>query len=171
MDETDRTGLPATGDDPAKPDPADAIGPDPTPHEVTAAEIDQAAALAGSRVEHLVSELIEAELETGRREETVEEAKRHILVRIARIAAGVVVLIIGLVLLAAPGPGLLVIALGLGLLAQDVPFARNLLDKVRDRLPQDENGKLPRSTVVMMVVVSVAAVGGSLWFTLRNLGE
>ena len=136
---------------------------------VSQAEIDQAAALVGSRAERVVEELIEAELETGKREETIEEAKRHIVVRVIRIAAGVVVLILGLVLLAAPGPGLLVIALGLGLLAQDVPFARNLLDKVRDRLPQDEDGKLPKSTIVMMVVVSVAAAAGSLWFTfLRN---
>lgn len=149
----------------------DGVGPDDgarrddTPDEVTLAEIDQAAALVGRRAERIVEDLIRAELETGRREESVEEAKRHIVVRVVRIAAGVIVLILGLVLLAAPGPGLLVIALGLGLLAQDVPFARNLLDKVRARLPQDEDGKLPRSTIVMMVVVSVAAVAASLWFT------
>jgi uncharacterized protein (TIGR02611 family) len=139
--------------------------------EVTAAEIDQAAALIGSRAQHLVEELIETELETGKREESVEAAKRHIAIRIIRVAAGVIVLILGLVLLAAPGPGLLVIALGLGLLAQDVPFARNLLEKVRARLPQDENGKLPRSTVIMMVVVSVTAVAVSIWFTVRSLSS
>lgn len=138
---------------------------------VTLAEIDQAAALVGARTERLVEDLIETELATGRREETVEQAERHIVVRVIRVGLGVIVLIIGLVLLAAPGPGFLVIAIGLGLLAQDVPFARNLLERVRRRLPQDENGKLPRSTIVMMVVVSVGAVAISIWFTLRTLGE
>jgi len=139
--------------------------------DATLAEIDQAAALVGARTERIVEDLIQTELETGRREETVEQAERHIVIRVIRVALGVIVLIIGLVLLAAPGPGLIVIAIGLGLLAQDVPFARNLLERVRSRLPQDEDGKLPRSTIVMMVVVSVGAVGISIWFTLRTLGE
>ena len=151
------------------PDPADlAVAED---HDaVTLAEIDQAAALVGARTERIVEDLIQTELATGRREETVEQAERHIIFRIARVAAGVVVLIIGIVLLAAPGPGLLVIALGLGLLAQDVPFARNLLDRVRERLPQDADGKLPRSTVIGMVVVGVGAVAISIGFTVWRMG-
>ena len=72
-------------------------------------------------------------------------------------------------LLGLPGPGFLVIALGLGLLAQDVPFARNLLDRVRARLPQDADGKLPRSTIIMMVVVGVGAVALSIGFTVWRM--
>jgi uncharacterized protein (TIGR02611 family) len=136
---------------------------------VTIAEIDQAAAVAGSRVEHLVEGLIEAELETGRREETIEAAKRHLAIRIASVVAGVVVLILGIGMLVLPGPGLIVIALGLGLLATEVPFARRLLDKVRARLPQDEDGSLPRSTIIMMVVVGVGAVALSIGFTVWRM--
>jgi uncharacterized protein (TIGR02611 family) len=156
---------------PSVPDVTGAPGlDDPTDQaDMTAKEIDQAAALAGARVEHLVENLIEAELETGRREETVEQAKRHIVVRIVRVAAGVVVLLLGIAMLGLPGPGFLVIALGLGLLAQDVPFARRLLDKVRARLPQDADGKLPRSTVIMMVVVGVGAVALSIGFTVWRM--
>lgn len=161
---------PDPGDEPAEvAEPAEDARPDdPVSRdrpEVTLAEINQAAALAGSRVERLVEEAIEVELTTGRHEETIEEAKRHLVVRIVRIVAGVIVLIIGLALLVAPGPGLLAIALGLGLLAQDVPFAAKLLDRVKARLPQDEDGKLPTSTIVMMVVVGVAAGAASLWWT------
>jgi uncharacterized protein (TIGR02611 family) len=121
------------------------------------------------RLDRLVGDAVEAEYETGRREETEAEAKRHLLVRIARIAAGVIVLILGIIMLAAPGPGLLVIALGLGLLAQDVPFAARLLAMVRRRLPQEEDGSLPTSMIVMMVVVGVAAVAGSIGFWIYRM--
>ena len=120
----------------------------------------------GPRLDRLAAAAVEAEFETGRREETEEEAKKHLLVRVARISAGVIVLILGIAMLALPGPGLLVIALGLGLLAADVPFAARLLENVRNRLPQEEDGSLPRSTIVMMVVVGVVAVAGSIAFTI-----
>jgi uncharacterized protein (TIGR02611 family) len=112
-----------------------------------------------------VDRAVDAELHTGRREETEEQAKKHLLVRLARVSAGVVVLLLGIVMLAAPGPGVLVIVIGLGLLAQDVPFAARLLDRARRRLPQDADGKLPRSTVVSMVLICTVAVAASLGLT------
>lgn len=118
----------------------------------------------GERFERLEEAAIEAELATGRSEETVEEAKRHILVRLGIIAAGTVVTLIGLVLLVAPGPGWLVILAGLLLLSKEVPFAARWVDRVRARLPQDENGKLPTSAIASMVAVAVAFTVGSLWF-------
>ena len=39
---------------------------------------------------------IEAELETGRREPTVEAAKRHVLMRLVRVVLGFCVLIAGI---------------------------------------------------------------------------
>jgi uncharacterized protein (TIGR02611 family) len=121
------------------------------------------------RFDRLVGDAVEAEYDTGRREETEAEAKRHVLVRIARVSAGVVVLLLGIAMLALPGPGLVTIAVGLGLLAADVPFAARLLENVRRRLPHDADGKLPRSTIVMMVVVSVAAVAGSIGLTVWRM--
>lgn len=118
------------------------------------------------RFERLEAAAIEAELETGAREETVEEAKRHILWRVGRISLGVVVLTAGLLMLALPGPGWLTILAGLVLLSEDVPFARRLVGKVRARLPQDEDGKLPTSAIVSMVAVAVAVTAGSIWFAL-----
>jgi len=107
---------------------------------------------------------IEAELETGRREETIAGAKRSILVRIVTGTLGGFLILAGLIMLLVPGPGLLAIALGLGLIAPDVPFAARLLDRVKDRLPQDEDGKLPPTVIAGMVITFVAATGISVWW-------
>ena len=107
---------------------------------------------------------LEAELETGRREETAAAARRHILVRIARVSAGTLVLLFGFAMLALPGPGLVTIAAGLALLSADVPFANRLLKEVRRRLPHDEDGRLPPLMVVSIVLGTVAAVVVSVWW-------
>jgi cation:H+ antiporter len=108
---------------------------------------------------------IEAELETGRRETTIAEAKRSLLVRIVAGAAGFFLIVAGVIMLVVPGPGLLAIALGLGLIAPDVPFAARLLERLRKRLPQDEDGGLPTHVIVMMVTTFVVATGASIWWT------
>lgn len=117
------------------------------------------------RLSDLEHAAIEAEMATGRREESVAEAKRHILIRIGRVLLGVVVLIAGLAMLPLPGPGMLTIAAGLALLASDVPFARNLLVRVRRRLPADEDGRVSRPIVIGGVAVSVVTIVFSLWWT------
>jgi hypothetical protein len=116
-------------------------------------------------LERLEQAAVEAELETGRREESVEEAKRHILVRIARVLAGTLVTLAGVAMLVLPGPGLVVIALGLALLAQDVPFARRLLDKVRARIPSDAEGNVSKPVLFGGLTVTVVALGASAWWT------
>ena len=117
------------------------------------------------RFEELEKAAIEAELATGRREESVAEAKRHILIRIGRVFLGTIVVIAGLLMLPLPGPGMLTIAAGLALLASDVPFARNLLESVRKRLPADADGKVSKPVVIGGLVVSVVTVASSLWWT------
>lgn len=109
---------------------------------------------------------VEAELRTGDAETSVEEAKRHILVRIGIVAAGTFVVLIGGLLLVLPGPGWLVIFAGLLILSSEVPFAARMLESVRRRLPQDADGKLPRSAIVTMVLVFLAATAASVWWTL-----
>lgn len=117
------------------------------------------------RFEEFEKAAIEAELDTGRREESIAEAKRHILIRIGRVFLGTVVVIAGLLMLPLPGPGMLTIAAGLALLASDVPFARNLLESVRKRLPADADGKVSKPVVIGGLVVSVVTVASSLWWT------
>ena len=117
------------------------------------------------RLEAFEEAAIEAELETGRREETVEQAKRHLLFRLGRIIAGTVVCFAGLLLLVFPGPGLVVLAIGLAILAQDVPFARRLLDRVRARIPSDAEGNISKPILYGGLAVSFVAVCASLWWT------
>ncbi len=118
------------------------------------------------RLESFEQAAIEAEMETGAREETVEEAKRHILVRIARVAAGFMVLIAGIIMLPLPGPGMLTIIAGLALLSSDIPFARRLMHRLRERLPSDEQGNVSRGVVVLSLTGTVLVTAFSLWWTL-----
>jgi len=117
------------------------------------------------RLERLEELAVEVEIETGRREETEAEAKRHILVRIGRAAAGFVVVLVGIALLPLPGPGMLIIVAGLALLSSDVPFARKLLQRLRERLPSDEQGKVPTGIIALSLTGTLLATGLSLWWS------
>jgi uncharacterized protein (TIGR02611 family) len=54
------------------------------------------------------------------------------VVRIARTAAGGVLLVAGIAMLVLPGPGWLTIAAGLAILATEFAWARRLLDQLKD---------------------------------------
>jgi uncharacterized protein (TIGR02611 family) len=118
------------------------------------------------RFEAIERAAIEAEFETGEREESVEEARTHLLVRAARILAGTLVVMAGTAMLVLPGPGLLVIAGGLSILSIDVPFARRLLDHVRSRLPQDADGSVPKWVLVASGSAVVVGLGLSVGWAL-----
>lgn len=112
----------------------------------------------------LVDAAIEAELETGVHEESIAEAKRHILYRLARMALGFTVLILGFLAIPLPGPGWLIVALGLGILSRDFVWAERTLGLVRNRLPQDADGKIPTKTWVMIGVATTVTAGVSTWW-------
>ena len=116
-------------------------------------------------LDELLEAAVEAEIETGRREETVAQAERSLVFRVLRVTLGVIVVGVGISLLVLPGPGLIVIAGGLALMAQDVPFAKRWLDKVRERIPEDEDGGIATWVVVLSVTALVVSIGGSIWFT------
>ena len=108
---------------------------------------------------------IEAEFETGYREETREEARRGVVTRLLRMTSGSLVTIIGVIMMPLPGPGLLIVAVGLGILSRDVAWADRLLQIVRKRLPSDSDGRLPRSSIVTMTVLAFAGIAFSIWVT------
>lgn len=111
---------------------------------------------------------IAAELETGRRETSTEEARRHILVRLARMALGFVVLLAGVAMIPLPGPGWLVVAAGLVILAEDIAWADRALRFVRRRMPGvPEDGAIPRSTLLVGALLTAAGIAVSLWFAFR----
>ena len=106
---------------------------------------------------------IEAELETGRREETIEAAKAHILIRLATIFGGFFLIILGIVLMPLPGPGWAIVAGGLALLATEFTWANRLLTEVRRRIPGvPADGKIPTATLMvyflMFVVFTTASI-------------
>ncbi len=106
---------------------------------------------------------IEAEFETGYREETRAEARRAVITRLLRMASGTFITILGVILMPLPGPGLLIVAIGLGILSRDVAWADRLLQIVRRRLPTDSNGRLPRSSIATMVALGLAGIAFSAW--------
>ncbi|MDE0874020.1 MAG: PGPGW domain-containing protein [Acidimicrobiales bacterium] len=108
---------------------------------------------------------IEAEFETGYREETREEARRGVITRLLRMTSGTFITILGVILMPLPGPGLLIVAIGLGILSRDVAWADRLLQIVRRRLPTDSKGRLPRSSIATMVALVLAGIAFSAWVT------
>ena len=84
---------------------------------------------------------IEAEYQTGVHEESEEQARRHVAIRIARMIGGFVVIGIGIAALPLPGPGWVLIIIGLSLL----PFAwaERTIRVIRRRIPGiPEDGKI-----------------------------
>ena len=63
-----------------------------------------------------------------------------------------------------PGPGLAIVAAGLAILARDFEWAERTLDKVIDRLPQDDDGNLSRGTWWSIAFSVVSAVSFSIWW-------
>lgn len=62
---------------------------------------------------------------------TLRQAKRLIVT-----IFGMTVLVIGIAMIVLPGPAIVVIPVGLAILATEFLWARNLLHKIKDRLPR-----------------------------------
>ena len=62
------------------------------------------------------------------------------------LMAGIIVLLLGIVMLIAPGPGILTMMLGLGILATEFVWARRLLKRIREKAIRITNSLLGRQT-------------------------
>ena len=94
------------------------------------------------------------------RERKRQHQKRSIAYRIAFGAAGVIVVIGGLLLSlpGIPGPGIVLIALGLGMLALEFDRAERLLERVLDRFDRITEGASPVQKGVLAFVTIVGIV-------------
>jgi uncharacterized protein (TIGR02611 family) len=103
-------------------------GLDQLRHDV-AHVLDQYTAMTGTRLAgaDITVSLVERSSQPLARRLIPEQVRRA-----AVITAGTLVTVIGIALLALPGPGILVVFFGLGLLAKELPWARRLLDRVKD---------------------------------------
>ena len=118
--------------------------------------------------ERFIDAAIQAEYETGQREETEAEAKRHIVVRIAIIIAGSAVLFAGLLMLILPGPGIVAVIAGLSILSTEVAWAERMLEYAKEKARVDELKQKPAWVQNTMWLCTVVAVAGSVaFFTLR----
>ena len=119
--------------------------------------------------DELRESLIEAEFKTGVHETTEREAERHVLFRIGRVIVGTLVTIIGIILMPLPGPGGLIVAGGLVILSRDVAWADRALRLLRKYSPGiPEDGKIPRSTIVVGALLMTAG-GLAAWWVQGNL--
>lgn len=115
--------------------------------------------------ERIETAAIEAEFQTGRREESVEEAKRHVLFRLARMAAGFLLLILGIAAIPLPGPGWALVAAALVILAQDFVWAERTLRFIRKQVPGvPEEGVIPRNTWYVMGGATTVTIGFTIWW-------
>lgn len=115
--------------------------------------------------ERLADAAVQAEFETGVREETVEEAKAGVVRRVLRITVGFIVTIVGIAAIPLPGPGWLIVIAGLSILARDFVWAANLIRFIRRRIPGiPEDGKIPPKTMAVMGVLLVLAAAASVWY-------
>lgn len=109
---------------------------------------------------------VQAEFETGIREESVADAQANLVVRAARVTIGLAVTIVGIVLLPLPGPGWLIIVAGLSILARDFPFIARWITEIRRRVPGvPEDGEIPLRTKVIIGALVVASVVLTVWYS------
>ncbi|MCB9403395.1 MAG: PGPGW domain-containing protein [Microthrixaceae bacterium] len=114
----------------------------------------------------MVDAAIEAEYDTGIREETEEQARRHIVIRLATIVAGFVVLTGGLAMLVLPGPGIVGVVAGLGILSTELEWAARLMAYVKKKARYEDLQAQPMWVQASMGLVALCTLAGSLvYFT------
>ncbi len=105
----------------------------------------------------------EAEVLTGRHEETEEEIRQSLMLRAARIVGGFTIVLLGIAALPLPGPGWLLIIVGLSLLPY--AWAERTIRLIRRRIPGiPEEGRIPaRQWATMGALVVATTAGALLW--------
>jgi len=121
------------------------------------------------RLDLLREAAYQAEYATGEREDSEEQARRHIIIRVGTIVIGSIVLLIGLAMLVLPGQGILVTLAGLGILSRELPWAERMVEYVKKRAKIEQLKQQPKWVQVLMWGFTIAAATGSLVYfaTLR----
>jgi uncharacterized protein (TIGR02611 family) len=117
-----------------------------------------------SRMERLREAAIAAEYATGRQEETEEEARRHVIIRVGTIVVGFLVLIAGLAMLVLPGQGIITVIIGLTILARELPWAERMLEYAKKKAKLDELKQQPVWVKCVAWGFTAVAIGASVWY-------
>ncbi|MFT7476518.1 MAG: hypothetical protein ACI81L_003473 [Verrucomicrobiales bacterium] len=108
---------------------------------------------------------IRAELAVGHADDTPKKAWYHALIRLGRMTVGAVLCLAGLAMMVLPGPGVVVIATGLVVLSRDVKWADRALRYLRRKAPGlEEEGPIPKSTIIVSLMLMAAAGLLALWW-------
>ena len=157
-------------------EPTDPLHDDTPPDDEAAAltELDHdphtRAEIRHARRAFLMEAAIEAERDTGRREQTDEEVRHSLWMRVARLVGGWILVLLGLAAIPLPGPGWLMVLLGLTLLPYR--WTDNLIREIRRRIPGiPEDGRIPTRTWIITGVLVVGATAGSVWWGMRDQGD
>ena len=130
------------------------------------AQRDEHSANHHERLDLLREAAYQAEYATGEREDSEEQARRHIIIRVGTIVVGSIVLLIGLAMTVLPGPGILGVLAGLGILSRELPWAERMVEYVKKRAKIEQLRQQPQWVQVAMWGFTIAAVTGSLvYFT------
>jgi uncharacterized protein (TIGR02611 family) len=152
----DRTSEPAAGPDPV-------AGPQPV--EGRPGDLDGDGHLdRHERLALLREAAIAAEYATGEQEETEEQARRHVVIRVGTIVVGFVVLIAGLAMLVLPGQGILTVIAGLAILSRELPWAERVLEYAKKRAKLDELKEQPVWVKAAVWGCTIAAIAASAWW-------
>jgi uncharacterized protein (TIGR02611 family) len=117
-----------------------------------------------TRRERLREAAIEAEYATGTHEETEEEARRHVIIRVGTIVVGFLVLVAGLAMLVLPGQGIITVIIGLTILARELPWAERMLEYAKKKARVDELKDQPLWVKGVAWGFTVLAVVASVWW-------
>ncbi len=117
-----------------------------------------------TRRERLRDAALRAEYDTGVREETEEQARRHVVLRIGTIVVGFVVLIAGLAMLVLPGQGIITVIIGLTILARELPWAERMLEYAKKKARVDELKQQPLWVKGVAWGFTALAIAASIWW-------
>lgn len=117
-----------------------------------------------TRREKLREAAIQAEYATGVQEDTEEEARRHVIIRVGTIIVGSIVLLAGLAMLVLPGQGIITVIIGLGILARELPWAERMLEYAKKKAKIDELKEQPWWVKGIAWAFTIAAIAASIWW-------
>lgn len=117
-----------------------------------------------TRRERFREAAIQAEYDTGVHEDTEEEARRHVIIRVGTIVVGFLVLIAGLAMLVLPGQGIITVIIGLTILARELPWAERMLEYAKKKDKVDEIKQQPLWVKGIAWGFTALAIVASVWW-------
>lgn len=117
-----------------------------------------------TRRERFREAAIQAEYDTGVHEDTEEEARRHVIIRVGTIVVGFLVLIAGLAMLVLPGQGIITVIIGLTILARELPWAERMLEYAKKKAKVDELKQQPLWVKGIAWGFTALAIVASVWW-------